>query len=260
MNLTIIGGGNMGSAIARSLIKNSDINLTISDPTVDKLAEFQTQGATVTSNNQAATSSADAIIIAIKPQYIDSLFAELKDQIPTNALIISIAAGVTIERFQTGFNHQQIVRVMPNTPAQINQGVSGWFASAEVTEAQKAQVKTILQSFGQEVEVENESLIDAVTAVSGSGPAYFFYFLEHIIKGGVACGLTESQAKDLAIQTAIGAAHLAEQSEDDLATLRQKVTSKGGTTEAAINSMVESNVGESISTAIQKANQRAKEL
>jgi len=262
MNITIIGGGNMGSAIARGLLQKgkSKINITISDRSPEKVIEFKEQGVSITNNNIEAINLADIIIVAIKPQYVDDLFSELKDKIPSKALLISICAGVEVGRFVKGFNHSKIVRVMPNTPAKIGEAISGWYANPEVTESQKEQVKEILSAIGHELEVDSEDLIDAVTAVSGSGPAYIFYFLEKIIIGGTECGLTENQATQLALQTAFGATKLAQEGGDSIKDLREKVTSKGGTTEAAINYMKEKQVGENISEAVKAAYKRAKEL
>lgn len=260
MNITIIGCGNMGSAIVRGLQKNTAHSITISSRNASDLQEFQNAQTTIIDSNITAIKTADVVIIAVKPQVLDQLFSEIKGQLPENSLVISVAAGVTIQRFQEGLKHSAIVRTMPNTPANIGLGTSGWFAPTNISPLQKQQVTEILNSFGTSIEVASEELIDAVTAISGSGPAYFFYFLEHLIKGGVSCGLSKADAKKLALSTALGAVALAEQSADSLAELRQKVTSKGGTTEAALHEMVVQNIGPSIESAVQKAFQRAKEL
>ena len=260
MKITIIGSGNMGSAIAHGLEENQSLSITVTDRSEEKLAAIATSNISTSTDNTTAVANADAIILAVKPQVIETLFDQISSHIKPDALIISIAAGVKIERIATGLNHDKIVRVMPNTPAKIRAGISGWYASPAVTNNQKHIVKLILESIGQEVEVQNEDQIDAVTAVSGSGPAYFFYFLENIVKGGTECGLPPEIATKLAIATAQGAAQLAEQDTDDLQTLREKVTSKGGTTAAALEHMQQTNTGNNITEAVKAAYNRAKEL
>lgn len=271
----------MGSAIAQAIIKNlsPEPKLTISDPNPEKLADLAEQRAKITSDNLAAIKSADYIIIATKPQQIEKLSSQIKSKIPKNALLVSICAGTTIEHLQKAFDHPAVVRAMPNTPAQIGAGITGWYASTEVTPAHRFDISQVFATFGEEIQVDSEDLIDAVTAVSGSGPAYFFYFLENIIAGGISCGLSEEKATKLAIQTALGASKLAIKEfnskpyltgttlsaarlspSEKIADLRRKVTSPGGTTEAAIKHLESKHTGPQICEAVKKAYERAKEL
>lgn len=253
----------MGSAIAKALLKKEILQpneLTISDLHPDKLSAFSEQGVNIVTDNFVATSNAEIVLIAIKPQMFTDVLTPLRSKINHNVLVLSIAAGVTISTIQKLLNHNKTARVMPNTPTLISEGMSGWFASEKVTQAQKQQISTILTSFGQESELENEDQIDAITALSGSGPAYVFLFIQGLIEGGIKLGLSEESAKKAALQTLLGGTKLAINSDKDLETLIENVTSKGGTTAAAREKFSELNFKKNISEAMQSAYNRAKEL
>ncbi len=263
MKISIIGGGVMGSAIAAALLKKEIISpneLTISDLDKNKLSSFAEKGVNITNDNLEAVGKTDVILIAVKPQMFNGVLAPLKAKIEASSLIISIAAGVTIQTIQELLNHKPVVRVMPNTPALISEGMSGWFADVSVSADQKQQVKTILQSIGAEAELQNEDQIDSITALSGSGPAYVFLFIKGLIEGGIELGLSEETAKIAAIQTVLGGSKLAFNSDQDLQKLIENVTSKGGTTAAAREKFAELNFKNNITKAMQAAYNRAKKL
>lgn len=202
----------------------------------------------------------DAVLLAVKPQQMcaaaKALRVSLKGQ-----LVISIAAGIRtadLSRWLGG--HERIVRVMPNTPALIRSGVSGMYAGAAIKQADRDSTQNILGAVGGVVWVRDEADIDAVTAISGSGPAYVFYFIEALQQAAVELGLTDVQARDLAVQTFVGASKLADGSDEPVAVLRARVTSKAGTTEAALSAMEASDVRRRIMDAVHAAARRSKEL
>lgn len=236
----------------------SDINVI--EPDAEKRQALKADfGVSVTEQLPSVT-LADIIVLAVKPQQLRDLSIFLGSLLQQQ-LIISIAAGIRaqdIGRWLGGY--QAIVRVMPNTPAQIQAGVSGLYAMPKVSSLQRSQAETIMNAVGQSIWLDNEAQIDAVTAISGSGPAYVFYFIEALQQAALELGLNEAQAKTLSLQTFTGASKLAEQSTENPATLRGQVTSKGGTTEQAILSMESAAVKAAIINAAKAAAQRSKEL
>ncbi|MBE8189440.1 MAG: pyrroline-5-carboxylate reductase [Candidatus Thioglobus sp.] len=259
-----IGAGNMAYALASGLISNGygkDF-IKISDVNKALLSQINTQlGVEIFDNNIALASASEILILAVKPQNLAQVCQELSSNLEQKPLIISIAAGVKsidIDRWLGG--NQALVRVMPNTPALVGQGISGAFANNLVNAQQKSAATTILNAIGECVWVENENLINAVTAVSGSGPAYFFLMLEAMTKAGVDLGLEQAAAEKLSIQTALGSAVMASKSSDSPKVLREKVSSPGGTTQAAINSFQQQNFEQIVSAAMLAAFDRAKEI
>jgi len=215
-----------------------------------------------TDDNRTAIERADAVILAVKPQILHTVCAELHTDIQTRKpVVISIAAGVRekdINRWLGG--HLPIVRCMPNTPALVQSAATGLFANALVTVWQKELAESILRAAGITVWVENEPLLDAVTALSGSGPAYYFLVMEAMQAAGEKLGLDTETARLLTLQTALGAARLALESEEDAATLRKRVTSKGGTTESALEVLQQSGLAHHFEQAMQAAAERARTL
>ena len=202
----------------------------------------------------------DAVLLAVKPQHMRMVAQDLRARL-RGQLVISIAAGIrTTDLARWLGGHHRIVRVMPNTPALIRSGVSGLFATAAVAQADRDSAQSILGAVGGVVWVHGEPDIDAVTAISGSGPAYVFYFIEALEQAAAELGLTGVQAHDLAVQTFVGAAKLAAASHDPVAVLRARVTSKAGTTEAALNSMEANGIKRKIVEAVHAAARRSKEL
>lgn len=260
--ICFIGGGNMARALIGGLKTNgylmSDINVI--EPDAEKRQALKADFSVSVTEQLPSVTLADIIVLAVKPQQLRDLSIFLGSLLQQQ-LIISIAAGIRaqdIGRWLGGY--QAIVRVMPNTPAQIQAGVSGLYAMPKVSSLQRSQAETIMNAVGQSIWLDNEAQIDAVTAISGSGPAYVFYFIEALQQAALELGLNEAQAKTLSLQTFTGASKLAEQSTENPATLRSQVTSKGGTTEQAILSMESAAVKAAIINAAKAAAQRSKEL
>lgn len=263
MRITFIGGGNMASALIGGMLKRGAIAADIAVVELqadgrDRLArEF---GVRAVEALDASAAGCDLLVLAVKPQQMREVCASIAPLI-NGQTVLSIAAGLRasdIGRWLGG--RARMVRAMPNTPALIGRGVTGLYADASVGAAERARAEELLSAVGRTVWVDDEKLIDAVTAVSGSGPAYVFYFIEAMVRGGEALGLTADQARELAIATFTGASALAAQSPESPATLRERVTSKGGTTEAALKSMNADAVGDAIVRALAAAAARGAEL
>ncbi len=280
MKIAFIGGGNMATALIGGMLKQgfAAADLSAVEPFETARAKLAAQfGVACAGAPSAALGDVDVIVLAVKPQNMRDAAQAVAPYLNAQ-LIVSIAAGTrivdlarwlgsTAATSPTPYSpytpytpYQSIVRCMPNTPALIGMGITGLYAAPAVSAAQRASAERILRAVGDVVWVENEALIDPVTAVSGSGPAYVFYFLEAMAEAGVKLGLPAADVKRLALATFSGAAKLAAESPDDFATLRAKVTSKGGTTEAALKVMMEREVKEAIGSALAAASARGKEL
>ncbi len=254
--IAFIGGGNMTTSLVGGLLaadKTAQIWVTEPDPV--KRRELEQQfGVQTRTDNQAAL-AADVVVLAVKPQLLQSVCRELAGHIGAQTpLFISIAAGVRSEDIERWLGGEcAIVRCMPNTPALVQCGATALVANARVSSTQKQLAEHILQAVGIAIWVEDEAQLDAVTAVSGSGPAYFFLLMEAMQSAGEALGLSADTARVLTLQTALGAARMASQSEVDAATLRARVTSKGGTTEQAILSFENAGFHEIVHQALEAA-------
>ncbi|MFC4932024.1 pyrroline-5-carboxylate reductase [Massilia sp. GCM10023247] len=261
MNIAFIGGGNMATALIAGLAKQPENRFHVVDPNPEALARLAADyGAGTATAIDAELASADVIVLAVKPQQMREVAAALAPHVGPQ-LVLSIAAGIRgadLSRWLGG--HGAIVRAMPNTPALIRQGITGMVALPGVSEGQRAAADAVLRAVGQTVWLEDEALIDPVTAVSGSGPAYVFYFLEAMQAAASEMGLDAEQGKQLALATFAGATELAAQSGEPLELLRQRVTSKGGTTHAAISSMEAAGVKAAIVEAMKAAAARGREL
>lgn len=240
MNIVCIGGGNMATSIIGGLLAKGyrADDICVSDPQTQNRLRFQQDFSIRTeSSNAAAIAGAEVVILAVKPQILKTVCNELKPHLTPGALVISIAAGMPIKQLSAWLGENlAIVRCMPNTPALVQTGATGAFANKAVTATQKATADQILQAIGIVEWLDNEAQIDSVTAVSGSGPAYFFLLLESMVNAAVNQGLPETTARNLAVQTCVGAGLLAQKDDTSLSDLRQRVTSPGGTTEKAIES------------------------
>jgi len=264
MKISFIGGGNMATALiaglAGKVAPGGDIHVV--DPNAEALARLrEAYGVSAAPEIGAEVAASDVIVLAVKPQQMRDVALRLQSQLQNRPLVLSIAAGIRgadLSRWLGGYG--AIVRTMPNTPALIGQGITGMVAMAGVSEAQRQAADQILQAVGQTVWLETEDLIDPVTAVSGSGPAYVFFFLEAMQQAAVEMGLSAEQGRALALATFTGAAQLAAQSDEPAELLRQRVTSKGGTTHAAITSMEAAGVKEAIVAAMKAAAARGREL
>lgn len=263
--ISFIGAGNMASAIIEGLIENGveSSSILASDPTPEKLEVMQARlGIGVTTDNAIAVSSADVVVLAVKPQVmakvIEPLKAQLQEKLP---VIVSIAAGIEMQSLQSWLGDAvPIVRCMPNTPAQVLEGASGLFANAHVSEEQKQVVEAMFAAVGYATWVADESLIHAVTAVSGSGPAYFFLMIAEMTKAGEALGLEADSAKRLAAQTALGAAKMVLESDLSAEQLKVNVMSPGGTTERAIHVFENEGLPQLVSKAMTACADRSKEM
>ncbi len=263
--MAFVGAGNMAEAIVRGMLDRSVCTpeqVVVSDVDAGRLEHFETTyGVSGYPRNEEAARDAEAVVLAIKPQMAESVVPPLSSVLPADGLLISIMAGVPSDRLATlvGQSDIRIVRVMPNTPALVGQGVCAVCAGTGASQDDVDRVGRWLRGIGAVVATQ-EPLMNAVTATSGSGPAYAFYLMEHMIRGAVEAGLPPAGARDLVLQTVQGAAQLAIQSGEDPATLRERVTSPGGTTEAALKILDEGNVGPRIVQAMGAARERAAEL
>jgi pyrroline-5-carboxylate reductase len=260
--IAFIGAGNMAEALIRGLLAAKIVpagQLIVTDVRPERLAFFQTTfGVRGLADNAAAMAAADIVVLAVKPQQMTNVLSALGSR--RSALVVSIAAGVTTGRIERELGGQpRVVRVMPNTPALVGAGAAGLCRGRFATEEDWVTAEAILGAVGITVRVE-ESLIDAVTALSGSGPAYVFHVAEAMIQAGVATGLSVDVAKRLTLQTIFGAAKLMVESGEAPEVLRKKVTSPGGTTEAALKVMAERKLVEIFGEAIQAAARRGREL
>ena len=266
LKITFVGGGNMASALIAGLAGKltAGANIHVVDPSAGALDKLRGQfGVSTAATIDAALAGSDVIVLAVKPQSMREVAAQLLPVLAAGAapLLLSIAAGIRsadLSRWLGGY--QAIVRCMPNTPALIGLGITGMVAGGSVSAQQKQAAESIMKAVGATVWVDDEALIDPVTAVSGSGPAYVFYFIEAMQEAAVAMGLSAQQGQQLALATFVGAAQLAAQSTEPVALLRERVTSRGGTTHAALTSMDESGVKGAIIAAMQAASRRGKEL
>lgn len=265
-SIAFIGGGNMAASLIGGLSSSteSSTKIIVAEPNAAQREQLSQQFNIQTTEDNSDTLKADVVLLAIKPQLLQVVCRELSHalkQTDSNPLFISIAAGVRsadIERWLGG--NQAIVRCMPNTPALLQTGATGLYANAQVNDAQKSLADHILQAVGITLWVNNEAELDAVTAVSGSGPAYFFLMMEAMQQAGIKLGLEAKTAEKLVLQTALGAAMMADNSDVDAATLRARVTSKGGTTEQAIKSFQASDFEQLVEKALKAANNRSQTL
>ncbi len=292
--LAFIGAGNMAEGILAAVVEKGLYargRVMVSDPVVERREFFVRQfGVQATDDNRRLIGESQRIVLAVKPQNFADVAASVADLVRPEQLFISIMAGVSTRKIEAalgggpsgvsrppqdpshpaGGRHDdragggrdgvRVVRVMPNLPIRVGAGIAGVCAGAHATAQDVAETRAILDAGGSTIELRDESLMDAVTAVSGSGPAYFYYFVEHIAAGGVACGLSQEDALKLAEFTCLGAAKMMLETRESPAELRRKVTSKGGTTQAALEHMSRMNVGDAIRDAVKAAFHRGREL
>jgi pyrroline-5-carboxylate reductase len=265
MRLAFIGGGNMASAILGGLIREglAPAQVTVIEPFAETAAKLKADlGIEVHSaaaSASSALSNAHVVVWAVKPQVFKEAALPVS-AFTQNALHLSVAAGIRSDSIARWLQTDRVVRSMPNTPALVGQGITGLFARSGASASDQHLIEQVLKSTGETLWVQQEADLDTVTALSGSGPAYVFYFLEAMTEAGVKMGLTPAQADHLAKATFGGATHLARQSTESTEVLRQRVTSKGGTTYAALTSMAQDHVKEAFIKAMLAAQHRAGEL
>ncbi len=263
--IAFIGGGNMAGSLISGVIAHgfNPEGVWVSDPNEERLDELADRfSVNTTPENRHAIGAADIVVLAVKPQVLEAVCSDIAAAVQEkNPLIVSIAAGVPTAILNQWLNgNVALIRTMPNTPASIGCGATALYATAMVSERQRNLAETLMRSVGITIWVDDEAHMDAVTALSGSGPAYFFLVMEAIEKTGVRLGLPTEASRLLTLQTAFGAAKMALESSDDVAVLRQRVTSPGGTTERAITALEEGNLMNLFETALTAAHRRSIEL
>lgn len=264
MKIGIVGCGNMGMAFANSFIQYNLVqkeNLLLVEKSAERGAVLQEQKAGVVVDTISdKIGSVDLIILSVKPQDYPAAAAELKKFIQPNQLVLSIMAGIPIAKIQETLGHPLIIRAMPNTPAMLGMGMTAFAAASEVGLSDIRKAENLINSTGRAVFLEEEGLLDAVTAVSGSGPAYYFYLVQQMIEAGVKMGFDPAMSALLVKQTMLGSYHLMQTTDKSLDELIQAVASKGGTTEAALKTFSELGVGSGLQEGLFAAQKRAKEL
>lgn len=261
--IAFIGAGNMAASLIGGLrAQGLDASqIRASDPGVETRARLQAEhGIDVFEDNAQAVAGADVVVLAVKPQVMKAVCLALRPHLAPDQLVVSIAAGITCASMNAWLGAQPIVRCMPNTPSLLRKGVSGLYATAGVSAAQREQAEQLLTAVGLALWLEQEQQLDAVTAVSGSGPAYFFLLIEAMTAAGEKLGLPRATAAQLTLQTALGAANMAVASDVDAAELRRRVTSPAGTTEAAIKSFQANGFEHLVEQALEAAARRSAEL
>lgn len=262
--LGFIGGGNMARSLIGGLVHAGYTaqNILVADHSQDKLADLQDDFGVKTTPSLAVAEQADTLLLCVKPQMMLDALAELKTTLlDRRPLLITVAAGLPLSAYSTALGDElPMIRTMPNTPSLVQMGATGLYANAPCNEQQRQQATEIFQAVGSTFWVEQEELLEAVMAVSGCGPAYYFLFTELLAKVGEQHGLSATAAEQLASQTLIGAATMVKQAKEPLATLRQRVAAPGGSTQQALDSFVEQGLEQVIATALQAAKQRGEEL
>ncbi|WP_144728616.1 pyrroline-5-carboxylate reductase [Extensimonas perlucida] len=260
--IAFIGGGNMASALIGGLLRQGHARerILVVEPWAEaRAALLRVHGIAAMAEAGPALAQADTVVWAVKPQTFRDAAAQAGPH-TAQALHLSVAAGIRSDSIARWLGNERIVRCMPNTPALIGLGMSALYARPAVSAAERTRVQAIMAPTGEFLWVEDEAQLDAVTALSGSGPAYVFYFLEAMVRAGTAMGLSAAQAHQLAVGTFAGAAQLAQRSDEPPAVLRERVTSKGGTTYAALQCLEQNHVAEHFMRAMEAARERAREL
>ena len=264
VSITFVGGGTMAEALIRGLLSKglaTGSQITVSDPLQERRAHLSEQlGIRTCCSNVEAVAGAELVVLAIKPQALGEVLEELADQIDSRVLLLTIVAGAKIDTIRSALGTGAIVRIMPNTPGQIGEGISVWTATGQVSLPQMEQAREIIRALGAQVYVEDEEYLDMATALSGSGPAYVFYFAEALIDAGVHLGFSRAVARKLVLQTVRGSAAFAQKTGLHPAVLRNMVTSPGGTTAAGLYQLDKGGLRAAVSRAVWAAYQKARYL
>ncbi|MBI4180598.1 MAG: pyrroline-5-carboxylate reductase [Chloroflexi bacterium] len=264
MKIAFVGGGNMGEAMLSAILDkklSQPQDISVSDVS-EARRQFLAQkyGVLTTSDNRQAIAGRDVVVLSIKPQNLAEVMTGLSGQLKPSQLVLSIIAGATIITLHNGLKHNRIVRAMPNTPAQIGEGISVWTATDAVTKKQRGWASSILGAIGKEIYVADEDYINMATAVSGSGPAYFFLFVEVLVAAAMRIGLPRDMAQELVLQTMLGSGHLIRKSGKEPAELRRMVTSPGGTTAEALLQLEKGGFANLVARAVRGAYDKARQL
>ena len=261
LNVAFVGAGAMASAMIGGLLSRREVEpegVVASDRHRERLDAVRGQFAVRTTlDNVAAARQAQAVVLSVKPQVLPGVLAELRGAVEPGALVVSIVAGATIRSIAAGLAHRAIVRTMPNTPAQVGEGMTVWTATPEVSERQREQARAIVAALGRQLFVEEEKFLDMATAVSGSGPAYVFLMMEALMDAAVHLGFSRDAARELVVQTIRGSAVYAERQPAHPAELRNRVTSPGGTSAAALYQLEKGGFRTVMSDAVQAAYRRS---
>ena len=266
--ITFIGSGAMAEAMISGLLRQKlakPENLRASDTRVERVEELHEKyGVVPFTDNNLAVEHADVVVLSVKPQRLTEVLGNLKDAVPPAAVVLSIVAGATIEKIGKGLKHNAVVRSMPNTPAQIGEGITVWIAAPSVSDSQKETARTVLGALGEEINVDDENYLDMATALSGTGPAYVFIFMEAMIDAGVHLGFSRRVSEELVVRTLKGSVDFYQavnmKSNVHVAALKNQVTSPGGTTAEALYYLEKAGFRTAISRAIWAAYQRSLEL
>jgi len=263
-NITFIGSGAMAEAIIKGVLSQEITTadrITASDPIAARRAYLENEySVQTTDNNLAALQNANIIVMSIKPQVLEKVSLGLWGNIPSDALVISIIAGASLSKLGECLGHERVIRTMPNTPAQINMGVTVWMPTQDVTSEQRVQAETLLSALGEQIAVEKEEYIDMQTGLGGSGPGFVFLIIEAMIDAGVHMGFSRADAQKITLQTIAGSVALVQSTGEHPAELRNKVTSPGGTTAAGIHALERGGLRSVLSDAIFAAYHRSQEL
>jgi pyrroline-5-carboxylate reductase len=262
--LAFIGGGTMAEAMIRGVLDKHLVppsHVFVTGPRRERRAELAKQfGVKALASNAEAAHGAHVVVLSVKPQVLPTVLRELSGKLRADQLVVSIVAGAPLAVLREGLDHATIVRAMPNTPAQIGMGITAWCATASVERDQRDRAKAILGALGEEIEVEDESMVDMATALSGTGPTYVFLLMEALVDAGVHLGFSRRVAEELVLRTVEGSAAFARRSGRHLAELRNMVTSPGGTSAAAIYELEKGTMRTVLSRAVYAAFIRTREL
>lgn len=261
LRVSFIGAGTMGEAIMRGLLQRGVVqarHVVASAPRPERRAYLvETYGVRAVPDNGEAARDSDVVVLCVKPQTVPKVLPELREVLDTRQLVISIAAGVSLQTLESLSYHPAIVRSMPNTPAHVGEGMTVWVASHAVTPAQLAHTRAIFKALGREMQVDNEGFLNMATSISGCGPAYLFLVMEAMIDAGVQIGLPRYIAEELVTQTVLGAARLAQESRRHPAALKNAVTSPGGTAAAALYQLEKGGLRPTMADAVMAAYERS---
>jgi len=262
--LAFIGGGTMAEAMMRGLFDKHLVppsHVLVTGPRRERRADLAKRfGVKALASNAEAAADAHVVVLAVKPQVLPTVLRELRGKLRADQLVLSIIAGATLASLRDGLDHAAVVRAMPNTPAQIGMGITAWTATEATDRGQRDRAKAILGALGEELEVDEESLVDMATALSGTGPTYVFLLMEALVDAGVHLGFSRRVAEELVLRTVEGSAAFARQSGRHLAELRNMVTSPGGTSAAAIYELEKGTMRTVLSRAVYAAYRRTREL
>ncbi len=265
MKIAVLGAGKMGLSFSKSflkyeLIQPEDLHLIIRNEEKRPEISGEFPASRISTPDQVTEPDADIIIIAVKPQDFLEAVKNFRFRLKENQMILSIMAGIKIDKIQKALHHPLVVRAMPNSPTLLGMGITGYTAAEGIAFSQLMNIERLLNSTGRSVYLENEDLLDGVTALSGSGPAYFYYIVDAMIRAGVEMGIQENLSRLFVKQTMLGAYHLINNSEKNLEELISDVASKGGTTEAALKTFQENGLKDILQQGILNAEKRAREL